>query len=176
MMTLEFEIRLGLLEEIKQSGAERRNRQDTRTFVPALHNSASDFNSDRGWDIERMDARLSERVSFGTGKADENLGRNENGTTESDRRAYETGWEDERAVFLADEENRVLQNTNKGQTAEIYSNIAVGAARLISGISAATEVDNRKDDELKHKPKVQNKKRKKRLSHTLNEEDNGIKF
>ena len=113
MMTLEFEIRLGLLEEIKQWGAERRNGQDTRTAVSALHNSASDFNSDRGGNIERLDARLSERIPFGTGKADETLGRNEDGTTESDRRAYETGWEDERAVFLADEENRVYRTRIK---------------------------------------------------------------
>ena len=162
MMTLEFEIRLGLLEEIKQWGAERRNGQDTRTSVSALHNPASDFNSDRGRDIERMDAQLSERVSFGTGKADETIGRDEKGTTESDRGAYETGWEDERAVLLADEENRVLQNADKGQTTEIYSNIAVGAARLIGNISAVTEVDSRKDFELKCKPKALNRKRKRK--------------
>ena len=162
MMTLEFEIRLRLLEEIKQARAERRNGQDARTAVSALYDSASDFNSDRGRDIERMDARLSERVSFGTGKGDETLGRNEDGTTESDRRAYETDWEDERAILLADEENRVLQNTNKGQATEIYRNIAVGAARLIGGISAVTEVDSRKDFELKRKPKALNRKRKRK--------------
>ena len=162
MMTLEFKIRLRLLEEIKQSGAERRNVQDTRTSVSALHNSASDFNSDRGGDIERLDARLSERVPFGTGKTDESSGRDESGASESDRGAYETGWEDERAILLADEENRVLQNTDKGQTAEIYSNIAVGTARLIGNISAVTEVDNRKDYELKRKPKAHSRKRKRK--------------
>ena len=162
MMTLEFKIRLRLLEEIKQWGAERRNGQDARTVVSALYDSASDFNSDRGWDIERLDARLSERISFGTRKVDETLGRNESGNTESDRRTYETGWEDERAILLADEENRVLQNTDKGQTAEIYRNIAVGAARLIGGISSVTEVDSRKDFELKHKLKANNRKRKRK--------------
>ena len=162
MMTLEFEIRLRFLEEIKQSGTERRNGQDTRTVVSALHNSASDFNSDRGWNIERMDARLSERVSCGTVKTDETLGRDENGTPESDRGAYETGWEDERAILFTDEENRVLQNTDKGQTAEIYSNIAVGSARLIGNILATTEVDSRKDFELKRKPKALNRKRKRK--------------
>ena len=178
MMTLEFEIRLRLLEEIKQWGAERRNGQDTRTAVSALHNSASDFNSDRGGDIERLDARLSERISFGTGKTDETLGRNENGTTESDGRTYETGWEDERAILLADEENRVLQNTDKGQIAEIYSNIAVSTARLIGNISAATEVDSKKDYELKRKPKAHNRKRKRRyvLKPYSNNEDMNLKM
>ncbi len=178
MMTFEFEIRLRLLEEIKQWGAERRNGQDARAVVSALHNSASDFNSDRGGDIERLDAQLSERVSFGTGKADETLGRNEDGTTESDRRAYETGWEDERAVFFADEENRVLQNTDKGQTTEIYSDIAVSAARLIGGISAVTEVDSKKDSELKRKTKTMNRKRKRRyvLKPYGNNEDMSLKI
>ncbi len=162
MMTLEFEIRLRLLEEIKQARAERRNGQDTRTSVSALHNPTSDFNSDRGGDIERLDARLSERVPFGTRKADEISGRNENGAPESDRRTHETGWEDERAILIADEENRVLQNTNKGQATEIYSNIAVGTTRLIGNISAVTEVDGKKDYELKRKPKAQNGKRKRK--------------
>ena len=178
MMTLEFEIRLRLLEEIKQWGAERRNGQDARTAVSALYNSASDFNSDRGGNIERLDARLSERVPFGTGKTDETLGRNENGTPESDRGTHETGWEDERTVFLADEENRVLQNTDKGQTAEIYSNIAVGAVRLIGNISTTCEVDNRKDFELKHKLKANNRKRKRRyvLKPYSNNEDMNLKM
>lgn len=162
MMTLEFEIRLRLLEEIKQWRAERRNGQDTRTAVSALHNSASDFNSDRGGNIERLDARLSERVPFGTGKTDESSGRDESGASESDRGAYETGWEDERAILFADEENRVLQNTNKGQTAEIYSNIAVGAARFIGSISAVTEVDSKKDYELKRKSNFHMRKRKRK--------------
>ena len=162
MMTLEFEIRLKLLEEIKQSGAERRNGQDTRTAVSAFHNSASDFNSDRGWYIKGLDARLSERVPFGTGKTDESSGRDESGTSESDRGTYKTGWEDERAILFTDEENRVLQNTNKGQTAEIYRNIAVGTARLIGNISAFTEVDSKKDYELKRKPKALNRKRKRK--------------
>ena len=178
MMTLEFKIRLRLLEEIKQWGAERRNGQDARTVVSALYDSASDFNSDRGGDIERLDARLSKRVPFGTGKADESSGRNEIGTPESDGRAYETGWEDERAILLVDEENRVLQNADKGQTAEIYSNIAVGTARLIGGISAVTEVDSRKDYELKRKPKALNRKRKRRyvLKPYSNNEDMSLKL
>ena len=178
MMTLEFEIRFGLLEEIKQSGAERRNGKDTRTSVSALYNPASDFNSDRGGDIERLDARLSERISFGTRKVDETLGRNENGVPEGDGGAHETGWEDERAILFTDEENRVLQNTDKGQTAEIYSNIAVGAARFIGNISAATEVDSKKDFELKRKPKALNRKRKRRyvLKPYSNNEDMNLKM
>ena len=125
-----------------------------------------------------MDARLSERISFGTRKVDETLGRNESGNTESDRRTYETGWEDERAILFTDEENRVLQNTDKGQAAEIYSNIAVGTARLIGNISAVTEVDSKKDFELKRKPKALNRKRKRRyvLKPYGNNEDMSLKI
>lgn len=169
MMTLEFEIRLRFFEEIKQSGAERGQWQSGNS-------AANDTGTARADALEQNSGTASERVP----SLDNGFEKGHSGcqrlSSKSDRGTHETGWEDERAVFLADEESRVLQNTNKGQVTEIYSNIAVGAARLISNISTVTEIDSRKDSELKRKPKALNRKRKKRLSHTLNEEDNGIKF
>ena len=169
MMTLEFEIRLGLLEEIKQWGAERGQRQTGNSVNDDTGTARADA-------LEQNVGTVPERVPSLDNDFEKGHSGRQGLSPESDRGTHETGWEDERAILLADEENRVLQNTNKGQTAEIYSNIAVGTARLIGGISAVTEVDNRKDYELKRKPKALNRKRKKRLSHTLNEEDNGIKF
>lgn len=155
MMALEFEIRLRLLEEIKQSGAERGQRQ-SRNYA----------NDDTG--TARVDAfeQNAETVPGRVSSLDNDFEKGYSGcqrlSPESDGRTYETGWEDERAILLADEENRVLQNTDKGQAAEIYSDIAVGTARLIGSISAATEVDVRKDYELKRKPKALNRKRKRK--------------
>ena len=125
MMTLEFEIRLGLLEEIKQARAERGQRR--------IGNSANDdTGTARANALEENAGSVYERVP----SLDNGFAKGHSGcqrlSSECDRGTYETGWEDERAVFLADEENRILQNTNKGQTAEIHSNIAVGAARLIA--------------------------------------------
>ena len=155
MMTLEFEIRFGLLEEIKQSGAERGQRQSGNS-------AADDTGTARANALEENAGTVPGRVS----SLDNGFAKGYTGcqrlSPESDRRAYETGWEDERAILLADEENRILQNADKGQATEIYSNIAVGTARLISGISAVTEVDSRKDFELKRKPKALNRKRKRK--------------
>ena len=155
MMTLEFEIRLGLLEEIKQWGAERGQRQSGNS-------AADDVGTARADALEQNVGTVPERVPSLDNDFEKGYSGCQRLSSESDRGAYETGWEDERAVFLADEENRVLQNTDKGQTAEIYSNIAVGAARLIGGISSVTEVDSRKDFELKRKLKANKRKRKRK--------------
>ena len=155
MMTLEFEIRLKLLEEIKQSGAERGQRQSGNS-------AADDAGTARADALEQNVGTVPERVPSLDNDFEKGHSGRQGLSPESDRRAYETGWEDERAILLADEENRVLQNTDKGQTAEIYSNIAVSTARLIGNISAVTEVDSRKDSELKRKPKANNRKRKRK--------------
>ena len=171
MMNLEFEIRLRLLEEIKQSGAERGQRR--------IRNSANDdTGTARANALKENAGTVPGRVSSLDNDFTKGYPGCQRLSPESDRGAYETGWEDERAILLADEENRVLQNTDKGQTAEIYRNIAVGAARLISGISAATEVDSKKDSELKRKPKALNRKRKRRyvLKPYSNNEDMNLKM
>ena len=170
-MTLEFEIRLRLLEEIKQSGAERGQRQSGNSAFDDTGTARADA-------LEQNVGTVPERVpSLDNGFAKGYTGC-QRLSPESDRGACETGWEDERAVLLADEENRVLQNTDKGQTAEIYSNIAVGAARLIGNISTFTEVDSKKDYELKHKLKANNRKRKRRyvLKPYSNNEDISLKI
>lgn len=171
MMTLEFEIRLGLLEEIKQWGAERGQRQSGNS-------ATDDTGTARADALEQNVGTVPERVP----SLDNDFEKGNSGcqrlSSESDRGTYETGWEDERAILLADKENRVLQNTDKGQTAEIYSNIAVGTARLIGNISAVTEVDSRRDYELKRKPKALNRKRKRRyvLKPCSNNEDMSLKL
>ena len=70
----------------------------------------------------------------------------------------ETGWENERAVLLANEENRVIQNSNQGETAKINPAVAVGAACVIGVVSATTEVDRREDNKMKRAPKRRKKK------------------
>ncbi len=155
MMTLEFEIRLGLLEEIKQWGAERGQRQSGNS-------ATDDTGTTRADALEQNVGTVPERIPSLDNDFEKGHSGRQGLSPESDRGTYETGWEDERAVLLADEENRVLQNTNKGQAAEIYSNIAVGAARLIGGISSVTEVDSRKDFDLKRKTKTMNRKRKRK--------------
>lgn len=171
MMTLEFEIRLGLLEEIKQSRAERGQRQSGNSAFDDTGTARADA-------LEQNVGTVPERVPSLDNDFEKGYSGCQRLSPESDRRTYETGWEDERAILLADEENRVLQNTDKGQTAEIYSNIAVGTARLIGGISSVTEVDSRKDFELKRKPKAHNGKRKRRyvLKPYSNNEDISLKL
>lgn len=171
MMTLEFEIRLRLLEEIKQSRAERGQRQSGNS-------AADDAGTARADALEQNVGTVPERVPSLDNDFEKGYSGCQRLSSECDRGTYETGWEDERAILLADEENRVLQNTDKGQIAEIYSNIAVSTARLIGNISAATEVDSKKDYELKRKPKAHNRKRKRRyvLKPYSNNEDMNLKM
>ena len=170
MMTLEFEIRLGLLEEIKQSGTERGQRQSGNSVN-------DDTGTARANALEENAGTIHGRVSSLDNGFEKGYSGCQSLSSKCDSGAYETGWEDERAVFLADEEDRVLQNKNEGQTAEVYSNIAVGSARLIGNISAFTEVDSKKDFELKRKPKAHSRKRKRRyvLKPYSNNEDMSLK-
>ena len=156
MMTLEFEIRLRELERIKQAGAENRNHGK------AVNGNHSFATSDSGTAGQRryndVAGEVSESISFGTEKDSGTGGSIEIGAAESYGTAYETGWENERAVLLANEENRVLQNPNQGETAEISPAVAVGAACVIGVVSAATEVDRREDNKMKREPKRRKKK------------------
>ena len=175
MMTLEFEIRLRELERIEQAGAENRNRKYGRTANENHSFTTSDSGTAGQREYNDVAGEVSESISFGTEKDSGKGGNIEIAATEINIGAYETGWENERAVLLANEENRVLQNTNQGETAEISPAVAVGAACVIGVVSAATEVDRREDNKMKSEPK----RRKKKNIYSIridDEEEMGLKM
>ena len=156
MMTLEFEIRLRELERIEQEGVE--NRKYGRTANENHSSTTSDSGLSGLRKYKDVAGEVSESLSFGTEKDSGTGGDIEIATAESYGTTYETGWENERAVLLANEENRVIQNSNQGETAKINPAVAVGAACVIGVVSAATAVDRREDNKMKSEPKRRKKK------------------
>ena len=172
-MTLEFEIRLRELERIEQAGAENRKHGRTANENHSSTTSDSGAAGQRGY--KDITGEIPEGLSFGTEKDSGTGGGIEIGAAEINIGAYETGWENERAILLANEENRVLQNTNQGETAEINPAVTVGAACVIGVVSAATEVDRREDNKMKREPK----RRKKKNIYSIridDEEEMGLKM
>ena len=155
-MTLEFEIRLRELERIEQTGAENRKYGRTANENHSFTTSDPGTAGQRGYND--VAGEVSKSLSFGTEKDSGTGGGIEIGAAKIISGAYETGWENERAILLANEDNRVLQSPNKGETAEINPAVAVGAACVIGVVSAATEVDRREDNKMKREPKRKKKK------------------
>ena len=175
MMTLEFEIRLRELERIEQAGAENRNRKYGRTANENHSFTTSDSGTAGQRGYNDVAGEVSESLSFGTEKDSGTGGGIEIGAAKIISGSYETGWENERAILFANEENRVIQNPNQGETAEISPAVAVGAACVIGVVSAATEVDRREDNKMKREPK----RRKKKNIYSIridDEEEMGLKM